>query len=47
MSAILAGDTAGLIAMIPLLGAIFAGCVLGVLLIAWLGCAVLCRRPKQ
>ena len=47
MSALLSGGPEALLKLLPVLLAVFLGCVLGVMLIAWLGCLLMCRRKKE
>lgn len=47
MSALLSGGPEALLALIPALLGVFVGCTAFVLLLAWVGCAVLCRGKKE
>ncbi len=47
MSALLAGGPEALLRLLPALLGIFVGCAVGVLLLAWVGCLVLCRGKKE
>ena len=47
MSALLAGGPEALLKLLPAFLCIFVGCAVGVLLLAWVGCAVLCRGKKE
>jgi len=47
VTALLNGGAAALLPLLLPMLCIFLGCVLGVLLIAWAGCLLLCRRKKE
>ena len=46
MRGILTEGAQALLDLLPALGAVFAGCVVFFLLLAFLGCMVLCKKDK-
>ena len=47
MNALVSGGADAFLPMLLPLGCIFLGCVAFVLLLAWVGCLLLCRRKKE